>query len=367
MGTPSRAAGVADGMMPGRSLPGPAAEAASPPAWANPLFTARDAAAPAASPVCCLVVDAEEDFDWATPVQSTDHSVECMRRISDLLEVVGGYGIRPTYVLTYPVLQDSRVVSLLRRHFALGYCDLGIQLHPWVTPPYEEHAGYLVSYLSNLSPQTEAHKLQFLMAAFRDCFGFDPTIFRAGRYGLSPATTHLLEQHGFHIDTSIAPRTDFHREGGPDYIDYDCDPFWFGETRRLLEVPLCRSVVGWAGTLAPRLYRAATSAAAGARFAPAALGRLRVAERITLSPEGNDVAAMKRLLHYRRQAGQTVFTLSFHSSSLAPGRNPYVATRADLHHFYDRLSAVIQAMHGPFGFGFVSLAEIPALLRGGPA
>ncbi len=314
-----------------------------------------------------MVVDAEEDFDWATPIQSTDHTVDCMRRISELHEVVGGHGIRPTYVLTYPVLQDSRVVSLLRRHYARGHCDLGIQLHPWVTPPYEERAGPRASYLSNLTPETEEHKLQCLMAAFHACFGFHPVIFRAGRYGLSPATTRLLERYGFCIDTSIAPRTDFRREGGPDYAFYDCDPFWFGEQRRLLEVPLCRSVVGWSGQWAAKLYGWATSASPAWRYGPAAMSRLHLAERITLSPEGNDVAAMKRLLHHRRQAGQTVFTLSFHSSSLAPGRNPYVNTKADLHYFYDRLSAVIEAMRDGFGFGFVALGEIPALLGGAPA
>ena len=331
------------------------------------LFWGCSEAAAAPSPVCCLVVDAEEDFDWSTPIQSTDHTVDCMRRIPELLEVIGCYGIRPTYVLTYPVLQDERVVNLLRRDFDRGYCDLGIQLHPWVTPPYEESAGYRVSYLSNLSPATEEHKLLCLKDAFYACFGFNPTIFRAGRYGLSPATTRLLEKHGFCIDTSIAPRTDFRREGGPNYADYDCDPFWFGEERKLLEVPLCRSVVGWSRDAAAWLYRAATTTPAPLRYVPAALSRLHLAERITLSPEGNDVAAMKRLLHYRRLTGQTVFSLSFHSSSLAPGRNPYVNTRADLHHFYDRLSAVIYAMKTEFAFGFVSLSDIPALLGGAGA
>jgi hypothetical protein len=70
---------------------------------------------------------------------------------------------------------------------------------------------------------------------------------------------------------------------------------------------------------------------------------------------------MRRFLRHRRQQGQSVFSLSFHSSSLAPGLNPYVRTTADLHGFYDRLSAVLDTMAG-WGFSFATLAEVPALL-----
>ncbi len=93
------------------------------------------------------------------------------------------------------------------------------------------------------------------------------------------------------------------------------------------------------------------------------LSRLRCAERITLSPEGNSVAAMLRFLRHRLATGQTVFSLSFHGSSLAPGRNPYVRNRRDLYQFYDRLAAVIDAMASELGFGFAALAEIPGLMR----
>ena len=91
------------------------------------------------------------------------------------------------------------------------------------------------------------------------------------------------------------------------------------------------------------------------------LSRLRCAERVTLSPEGNDTPAMLRLLRHRQRYGQTVFSLSFHSSSLVPGRNPYVRSKANLHVFYDRLSAILDAMASS-GFDFASLADVPGLL-----
>jgi hypothetical protein len=314
-------------------------------------------------PLCCLAIDAEEDFDWDRPVHATGYSTDCMRRIFDLHEITAAYGLRPTYLLTYPVLEDADVVRMIRGQYERGECDMGLQLHQWVTPPFGEQDN-TTSYLGRIDPAAEERKLVTMIARFRQAFGMAPVLFRAGRYGLSHDTTSLLEKHGFLVDTSLAPRTDFRPQGGPDFSHYECDPFWFGQHRALLEMPLCRSLVGWSGELAPLLYEvAATPALARWRIA-AVLSRLRCAERVTLSPEGNDFPAMRRFLRHRRRHGQNVFSLSFHSSSLVPGRNPYVRNRAELHAFYDRLSAILDAMASA-GFEFATLAEMPARL--GPA
>lgn len=346
------------------STPRQASRASGDPATpeGDPLFgTIRPAAMPA-RPLCCLVVDAEEDFDWDRPTQATGYSTDCMRHLGDLRGIAAAYGLRPTYLLTYPVLEDDVVIRMLRRQHERGECDMGIQLHPWVTPPFAESASQ-VSYLGSLAPAVEERKLVALIDKFRAVFGFAPVTFRAGRYGLSHATTRLLEKHGFTVDTSLAPRTDFRPKGGPDFSRYDCAPFWFGQRRTLLEMPLCRSLVGWSGGLAPLLYRAIDTPALERWHVAAVLSRLRCAERVTLSPEGNDLPAMRRFLRHRRRRGQSVFSLSFHSSSLRPGRNPYVRGTADLHVFHDRLSAVLDAM-ARSGFGFAALAEMPALLGG---
>ena len=317
-------------------------------------------------PVCALAVDAEEDFDWDRPVADTDHSTECMRRIGDLHEITGAYGLRPTYLLTYPVLQDDAVIHLLRRHIERGRCDVGAQLHPWVNPPYDGDDSPAASFSGNLAPGMEARKLAALIARFTARFGQPPSIYRAGRYGFGDDTASLLERHGFAIDTSLAPRTSSSEEGGPDYTLYDYEPFWFGQERRILELPLCRSIVGWGGKLAAPAYRILGNPAWTKLRARGIATRLRFAERITLSPEGNDLGAMLRLLRHLRHRGQTVFVLSFHSSSLAIGRNPYVRDRADLHCFYDRLSGVLDAMAGRMGFQFVRVADLPAYLQGQP-
>ena len=317
-------------------------------------------------PICAVVIDAEEDFDWDNPIQGTLHSTEHLKNIRVLHEILAAYGIVTTYLLTYPVLDDADVVRIIRRQLERGHCAAGIQLHPWVTPPFDNVRNRRTSFSGNIDATLEEKKLVALKTRFAETFGFDPTVYRAGRYGLSNQSAHLLEQHGFRIDTSVAPRTSFAAEGGPDYTGYDYELFWFGRHRRLLEVPLCRSIVGWSGAGAPSLYRRVSGPQMAAMHIPSMLTRSRCAERITLSPEGNDIAAMRRLVHGLLARGQQVFALSFHSSSLQAGRNPYVQSKADLHAFYDRLSATLDYLATSLDFRFAGIQDIPDLLAPPP-
>ena len=318
------------------------------------------AALPAGRQLVTLIVDAEEDFNWARPVEGTAYSTACMHAIGPLQEILAAYALKPTYLLTYPVLEDEGAVKLLRHHLDRGRCLAGVQMHPWVNPPFGGGADRRMSFPLNLPGTLEEAKILALKQKFEACFGFPPAVFKAGRYGIGRQTVELLEKHGFMVDTSIAPRTDFGDEGGPDFQDFDTAPFWFGATRRLLELPVCREVVGWAGALAPALYRPVAGPALS--LPRAVLSWLRCAERITLSPEGNDTAAMRRLVHRLAENGRSVLTISFHSSSLAVGHNPYVGSQAELHQFYDRLSALLDGLAGEASTRFASTLELVDLL-----
>ncbi len=327
------------------------------------LFPRRAAAmARDAQPWCVVAIDAEEDFDWGSPIRGTSFSTACMKNIPTLHEIFGAYGIVPTYLLTYPVLDDDDAVRLLDRQMAKGQCRVGLQLHPWVTPPIGGGDTLESSFSGNLDPNLEEQKLLALRQRFIQRFGEEPKAYRAGRYGLSAYTATLLENHGFTVDTSLAPRTSFELEGGPDFSAYDYGLFWFGRHRDLLEVPLCRSVVGWGGAGAGAAYRWLSSPEVARWRIGSALPRVRFAERVTLSPEGNDAAAMERLVRGLSARGQSILALSFHSSSLLAGRNPYVRSKRDLHGFYDRLSAILDRMASRYRFRFTSLLDLPSLV-----
>jgi len=331
----------------------------------DPLFPASRPAMlpPAASPLCTVLIDAEEDFDWQRPVHGVAYNVGCMRHLSDLQAILGAYGAVPTYLLTYPVLQDATIVAALRGRLARGQCQVGIQLHTWVTPPFGEAAEVKNSFAANLSAEREEQKLIALMALFQQCFGEPPKVFRAGRYGLGPHTPELLEKHGFLIDTSLAPCTSFGDEEGPDFSTDDFRAFWFGRSRKLLELPLCRSIVGWGGGAAARAYRWLAASRTPRHVLPGMLAWSRCAERITLSPEGNDAVAVGRLVASLLGRGQRVLALSLHSSSLSIGQNPYVRTKAELHGFYVQLSAILDMLVARHGVRFAASLDLPAQLH----
>jgi len=312
--------------------------------------------------VATVLIDTEEDFDWADPTEGTDYATAYLTRIADLQPIFTAHGVVPTYLVTYPILENPDLVRLFARYRDRGEAALGIQLHPWVTPPFEGHGTAAQSFGGNLAPDVEARKLAALCTRFTACFGTAPLVFRAGRYGLSRQTATLIEQEGILIDTSIAPRTSMLDEAGPDYSRIDFSPFWFGARRPILELPLGRAIVGWGGSAGSRLYR--TLIRSNGAWAPLAglLARIGCAERITLSPEGNDPRAMIRLVKGLLNRDRTILPLSFHSSSVAPGRNPYVRSRADLHRFYDDLSSILCALSDDFGCRFAAATDILTLL-----
>jgi hypothetical protein len=309
-----------------------------------------------------LVIDAEEDFDWTKPAPDTWRSTESIRHVGQLHQILGSYGIVPAYLLTFPVLQDDEAVRILRDLRDREKCVLGIQLHTWVTPPFGERWSREQSFAANIDLALEERKLLSLRGMFIERFGYAPTVFRSGRYGLSHGTAGLLESHGFTIDTSIAPRTSFRAEGGPDFRAFDTEPFWFGRARDLLEFPLSRSVVGWGRRFAPLVYAAVPGNDDDRSVMRSLLNRSRFAERITLSPEGNDARAMRRLVDRSIARGCNLLSLSFHSSSLHVGNNPYVRSHRDLRVFYDRLSSILDYMTGACGFEFVAIDKMPGLI-----
>jgi hypothetical protein len=333
-----------------------------------PDFKNMAAAKPVGSrPVCAIAVDAEEDFDWSKPVYGTEHSVQNMRQLSVFQNICSAYGAIPTYLLTYPVLKSKEVVDDLSALLAQSQCDLGLQLHPWVTPPFEGNAEESMSernsFAANLPLDLENRKIDRLIAEFFQCFCIEPKVYRAGRYGLSNNTLSLLEARGILVDTSVAPYTNFSDSSGPDYQDFGFQPFWFGENRHLLEIPLCRDIVGVFSKIAPTLYRLGASRLGKQLRLHTFLSLSRIAERITLSPEGNDLSALKRLANSLIRKNGNLFVLSFHSSSLVKGLNPYVSTTRESRHFYDRLSGIMYYLATELDVQFVKLADLPNHFR----
>ena len=286
-------------------------------------------------PVLSVLVDVEEEFDWVTGFRRENRSVTHMADIERGHEVFDPFGIKPIFVVDHPVADDPAAAARLGRLAAEGRCEIGAHLHPWVTPPYDEQVGDHSSFPGNLPPELEAAKLASLADALEEHVGVRPRVYQAGRYGLGPHTAGILEQQGFEVDLSAAPPFDYAGEHGPDYSDWAPEPYWFGDRRRLLGLPMTGAWVGFAGGASAPLHRVARHPLGLALHLPGILSRLGAVDRLRLSPEGFSVGDMRRLTDALLRRGVRSFALSFHSPSLVPGHTEYVRTADDLARFLD--------------------------------
>ncbi len=308
-----------------------------------------------------IFVDTEEEFDWTRPPTRDQHGTRAAESLPKTHERMAAAGVRPVYLIDYPIASDRRCVATLRDYLERGECTVGTQLHPWVNPPFEEELTRANSFAGNLPPALEGAKLLRLTETIENGFGRRPTVYRAGRYGVGPNTARLLVEAGYEADVSVRPLHDYSDEGGPDFSAVEPRPYWLGD-RALLEVPLTATYVGALRRIGRGLYRAA----GGVPRARGLLARTRLLSRVALTPEGIPlraaIAAADRLL----DDGLRLFSISFHSPSVEPGHTPYVRDEADLARFHGWWDGMFDffARRGVAPAGF---DEILAAARAAPA
>lgn len=302
-----------------------------------------------AQPRLLVVVDTEEDFDWGKPHARANTATGSIAAQHRAQEIFDRYDVKPVYVIDYPVACDDAAVRVLGGFLNDGCCEIGAHLHPWVNPPHEEEVNVYNSYPGNLPAALERAKLERLTQTIADNFGRRPSAYRAGRFGVGPATADILEDLDYTVDLSIVPRTSFADDGGPDFSAFSARPYWFGRRRRLLEVP---ASAGFAGALAsggPALYPALAGPLGMRLHAPGVMARLGLMERIRLTPEGIDHAAHRRLTRSLLAQGCRIFSFTYHSPSLEPGNTPYVRDAADLGRFLEAVERYLDYFIGDLG------------------
>jgi hypothetical protein len=298
-------------------------------------------------PLVLAVIDTEEEFDWHAPFNRASTATTNIAAQPLGQAILAAAGLQPTYVIDHPVATAPAAVETLRGFVREGRATIGAHLHPWVNPPDTEQVNAANSYAGNLPAALEHDKLARLTGAITAAFGTAPTIFKAGRYGIGPNTGAALRALGYRIDLSTVPHADFSADGGPDHRGLPDVPYWSGAPGELFCIPMTR---GYSGLLpSDRLYRMAQSRFGLALRLPGVFARAGLVERATLTPEGVDLAAHKRLVRALIDRGHRVFTLSYHSPSLAPGHTPYVRTPAEREAFLETLRQVTGFLFGEIG------------------
>ena len=283
-----------------------------------------------------LTVDTEEEFDWDAPFAREGHTLGHLDRLHEFQSFCEALGAVPVYLVDWPVATDPRAVEQIGDAVARGAAEVGVQLHPWVSPPFDEDVNLANSYAGNLPPQLERDKIARLRDTIAANFGTAPLVYRAGRYGLGPHTHAALRELGIPMDSSVRANFDYRAAKGPDYSRHPLDPYWAGRDCTLLELPL--TTVFWG--MLRRQGRLAYLAGAQVRKTHSLLARLGILERIALTPEGTTLEEAVRGIDIAIDDGLPVLVLSFHSPSIAPGHTPYVQSERDVETLYGWLRGV---------------------------
>ncbi len=314
---------------------------------------------PGFGPRFVVTVDTEEEFDWSKPFDRYGHTLSHVPWLGRFQAFCENLGIAPVYLVDYPVACDARMIDALGPAVAQGRAEIGVQLHPWVSPPHEEDVNVPNSYAGNLPPALERAKFDTLRRTIEAAFGRTPLIYRAGRYGVGAHTARILADGGMRIDTSVRARFDYTGEGGPNFRDHPVHPWWIDRAAGLFELPLSTLYCGLLRRQGSWLYHALWRVPR----MRGVLARLGLLERVPLTPEGVDARAALRAIDAALADRLPVLVFSFHSPSLCPGHTPYVRDEAALHQLYAWWRLVFAHLRER-GVRPASIAEIVAAAQG---
>ncbi len=299
-------------------------------------------------PLLMVVVDTEAEFDWngasrqAVGVRSTSHQHRAQK-------IYDRFALRPTYALDYPVSSSRDGYGPICEIYESQGCLIGAHLQPWDTPPFTEFLSDINSYPGNLPASLEEAKLSRLTETIVANLGVRPRIYKAGRYGVGPATASILKRQGYEVDVSVQPGTNLSHSFGPDFTNCGADPYWCRDTTGIMEIPLTIGYAGLLGRYGHQLRKFLGRPKVEALHLPGLFARLRLLDRIVLTPEGVTLNEQKRLTRAMLRRGHRIFHLTYHSPSLLPGNTPYVRTEKDLRQFLDRIEGFLEFFFGEVG------------------
>ena len=312
-------------------------------------------------------IDTEGDNQWSAEAR-LHQAFENIYALPALHARFQKHGVRPTYLITWPVAQDPRSAAVLRELHAGRDCEIGAHHHAWETPPSTEADIRRHPYASQLPPAQFAAQLRSLSDAIAGAVGERPLSYRSGRFGFSAAHVSDLERAGYRVESSVAPLFYEGHKGGPDFVGAPPHPYFLAYdsatrpgTSNLLEIPvtaaLNRRVPAWV----ERLYARAPSPYMTKRV----LRKLGLARVQWLRPSYSSVDDMCAVARRMKQDGVPVLNLIFHSSEAIVGGSPYNKDERELEAFFARLDQVLACAVKDLGAVPVTFSEFRALYCGG--
>lgn len=300
-----------------------------------------------------ITIDTEED-NWSNYHQ-TDNPTENIQYIPELQELFDKYEVKPTYLVTYPVATNPKSVDILKRILEQGKCEIGMHCHPWNTPPFEGYGPIRKqdTMLCNLDQDLVHNKLSHLHEKIQKNFGITPTSFRAGRYGFSNAVAKSLIDLGYCADSSVTPFVSWKDYYGPDFSSFRPSPFRFSdggleqhaENGPLLEVPVTIGFLQKDFEASQQMLKSLDRPLFKRMHAAGILERLRLLNKVWLSPELSRSGDMIKLIKKMEKNKYPLVNLTFHSTSLQMGLSPFVKTDVDKANFMKKIQNLISYVY----------------------
>ncbi len=309
-----------------------------------------------------VTIDTEEEREWGTDYKDhTHYTVKNISYLPPLQELFDRHGVKATYLIDYPVAIDKAAMRVLREFQEKHQAEIGLHLHPWVNPPYEEERSLANTFPMNLPPELQLKKLRVLSEAIAQVTGKRPLTYRAGRYGFNESSVPVLEEIGVTVDSSVVP---FRRAKQPFEPDFgylpSIEPYYLNrENVRIagdspvLEVPV---TVGFSKRV-PRWL--------AARYTDLPnIGLRRLLKKVFdidlywLRPSYANLQQMIQLSDTLIRSGVSFLNMMFHSNELMPGGSKYCRTQSDVDHYLQRLDAYFSYLRAHHEVRFVRLQEM---------
>lgn len=261
---------------------------------------------------------------------------------------------KATYLLSPEVMRHEPSIAALRAVEAEA--ELGTHLHGELAEPGAFEPDETKAFQRDYPEEVERDKLVYLTRVFREAFGRAPRSFRAGRFGVGPATLGILEDLGYAVESSVTPFMDWAPNGAPGLAFLDAPTQPYHPDRRdpgrrgsspLWEVPV---------TILPHPLGALPLL--GGRLEPRWLRPTRGTER------GITRVAADAIARARAEAPgrPVVLTCMFHNVEILPGTSPYAETEGQALAILRRLRALLSFAERE-GIAVIGLADVPEVLE----
>jgi len=311
-------------------------------------------------------IDTEGDNQWSVEAR-LNQTFENIYALPALHALFQRHRVRPTYLVTYPVVQDARSADVLRRLREGRDTEIGAHHHAWETPPCSEADVRRHPYALQLPPSQFADQVSRLSQTITDAIGERPLSYRSGRFGFSASHVSDLERAGYRVESSVAPLFYEGHKGGPDFVGAPPTPYFLAYdnptvpgTSNLLEIPVSAALNRRVPAVFERLYGRAPSPYMTKRV----LRKLGIARVLWLRPSYSSLDDMCALARRLKRDKVPVLNLIFHSSEALVGGSPYNRTEQELADFFDRLAKFLAYAVHDLGAIPVTFSEFRALYCG---